>query len=270
MAKSKASKTAIASQSKPKPEKRKSQHVEREDQKLSPRAKRTKSSKNVPASSTPQYAPPVSHPHTDASKDVVPATAPSVVDDAWRQVFHVEEMNIITSSSIQKKASRAIDVIIDRGAQKSPAVVELHAKGPATAKMITVVEIAKRQIGLGEGKWFQYNKVQQVMAEREKKERKERAHKERGKEKDKGEVEEDDEEEDEEDGAFETMKTPFERANEARPKVRAVPIMTIYLSRTRIEVLRKAYGLVEGFLSLSSSLLTRDREQTNALEASKA
>ncbi|EHL00054.1 hypothetical protein M7I_4136 [Glarea lozoyensis 74030] len=63
---------------------------------------------------------------------------------------------------------------------------------------------------------------------------------------DRGEKSEDGEEED----SFEVMKTPFERAVEGTLKIRAMPVMATYLSRVRIESLRKKYG-----------------EQTNALEA---
>jgi len=44
------------------------------------------------------------------------------------------------------------------------------------------------------------------------------------------------------------MKTPFERSIEGRPKIRAIPVIVIYLSRVRIEALKKIHG-----------------EQTNAL-----
>ena len=63
------------------------------------------------------------------------------------------------------------------------------------------------------------------------------------KEKEDGPIEQDNkDEEDEEEEAFETMKTPFERANEGAIKVRAMPVMTIYLTHARIDELKKAYG----------------------------
>jgi len=54
-------------------------------------------------------------------------------------------------------------------------------------------------------------------------------------------------------GTFETMKTPLERAIEERPKVRALPIMTIYLSRVRIERLKVAYGEQTNAVSVRSA-----------------
>lgn len=109
----------------------------------------------------------------------------------------------------------------------------LHSKAKLASKLITVVEIAKREIAAGGGKWFQYNVVDTIMEKKEKKVSGER--------KDDGEGEDGEGEEEEEEG-FETMKTPFERAIEGKAKLRAVPTMTTYLSRVRIEGLRKAYG----------------------------
>jgi hypothetical protein len=93
-------------------------------------------------------------------------------------------------------------------------------------------------------KWYQYNKVEQVLVERKEEGKDLRENNEKGKEEEGGTVgldnkEEEDEEEEE---AFETMKTPFERANEGTAKVRAVPVMTIYLTHARIDELKKAYG----------------------------
>jgi hypothetical protein len=127
-------------------------------------------------------------------------------------------MSIISSSHIQQKVTRTLEVLAPGTAR----VVKLHARGGAAAKMISVVEIAKREMARYGGEWFQYSMVGQVVDEQ----------------KVKGEVEERDGEEE----GFETMKTPFERANEGRAKVRASPVMTVYLSRVRIEELRKACG----------------------------
>jgi hypothetical protein len=38
------------------------------------------------------------------------------------------------------------------------------------------------------------------------------------------------------------MKSRIERAIEGTEKVRSVPVMTVYLSRVRVEALREAYG----------------------------
>ena len=235
-------KSAVPSQSKSKAEKRKSGRFEKEDSKLSPLPKRAKTSNNGKAASTSQNTSPDIRLPLTGTRNPASTTVPAV-DDAWKQAFGVEEMSIITSSSIQKKVTRAVDAITGRAPEKNAVVVELRAKGPATSKMITVVEIAKRQIGQKGGKWFQYNKVEQVLAER-KEEGKNAEGIAKGKQARKGgnRTEQDDEDERSGEEDFETMKTPFERAHEGTAKVRAVPIMTIYLTHSRIEELRKAYG----------------------------
>lgn len=120
-----------------------------------------------------------------------------------------------------------------------PALVVLTAKSPVGTKLITIVEIAKREIGAQAGKWFQYCAVGeslQVQAPIEAR---------NGKSKGKGGNREgNDEGSEEEEEAFEEMKTPFERAIEGKEKVRTVPLLTIYLARVRVEGLRRIYGLV--------------------------
>ena len=56
-----------------------------------------------------------------------------------------------------------------------------------------------------------------------------------------GEMEVDGEEEDEA-NYFETMKTRQERVLEGTDKVRAVPVLTVYLSRVPIEKLKVKFG----------------------------
>jgi len=115
--------------------------------------------------------------------------------------------------------------------------VTLYAKGDVGAKLITVVEIAKREVAGKGGKWFQYSCVEGKVEEVKK--RKEKKGGGQSDQKKNGDGGEDGEEE-----GFEVMKTPFERAIEGRPKVREVPVLIVYLSRVRIEILRKKYGYV--------------------------
>jgi len=98
---------------------------------------------------------------------------------------------------------------------------------------VTVVEIVKREIRATGGKWFQYNVVGALREERTR----------TGDDEKKG-VKDEDEAEDGAEEAFETMKTPFERSIEGTPKIRAIPTLTIYLSRIRIDTLRREYGFV--------------------------
>ena len=122
-------------------------------------------------------------------------------------------------------------------------MVVLYAKAKAAAKMVSIAEIVKREIGAldeGKAKWLQYNWVEGFVEEHKPKEDLKGNGKGMGNEDvEMGDGDEDAESEEE---GFEVMKTPFERAIEGTKKVRAVPIMSIYLSRVRIESLRREYG----------------------------
>ncbi|TGO65648.1 hypothetical protein BELL_0999g00020 [Botrytis elliptica] len=191
----------------------------------------------------------------DASSSAPVTTAPAKLG-GQRQIpaphdlthtHRTTELSILSSSQIQKKASRILSILSTFSfSDPAPHVVLLSAKAPVAGKLITIAEIAKRELAKTGAKLFQYNVVGELTAtipsntaEAEK----------TADEKD-GDTEMKDGGDEEEEEAFETMKTPFERALEAenRPKIRAVPTFTLYLSRVRIESLKKMYG-----------------EQTNAL-----
>lgn len=126
-------------------------------------------------------------------------------------------------------------------------MVLLYAKAKAAAKMVSIAEIVKREIAAleGGGKWFQYNWVEGFVEERERDDPKGKEKGSGGKGNDKEEdVEMGEGDEESEEEGFEVMKTPFERAIEGTKKVRVVPVMSIYLSRVRIESLRRDYGQV--------------------------
>lgn len=191
-------------------------------------------------------------PSQDGSADIsVPLdTTPSIAPTSksasgdLNTTHDVTSINIISSTHIQKKVTQTLALLSEYPPIAKPKVVLLHAKAPIASKLITIAEIAKREIAKSGGKWFQYNKVEEVMVERKETLKKggEKLEEEKAPES----------EEDDETTTFETMKTPFERVIEGKPKVRGLPVMTLYLSRVRIASLRKAYG-----------------EQTNALMDSK-
>ncbi|KAL5321872.1 hypothetical protein ACEPPN_009835 [Leptodophora sp. 'Broadleaf-Isolate-01'] len=179
----------------------------------------------------------------------------------------VTTMSIISSSHITKKVSRILELLSispsspseegegngkssgkdkGRGKEKKDSVVMMYAKAPVVSKVVSVAEIVKREIGKEGGKWFSYCAVGEVIRERGEQDRNGKGGREKiqGQERGKENVDEGEGSEEEEEEAFELMKTPFERAleSEGKPKVRAMPVMSLYLSRVRIEGLRKAYG----------------------------
>jgi hypothetical protein len=153
---------------------------------------------------------------------------------------NITTMSIISSSHIQQKVTRALDILSEYPAvpPAKPKVVMLYSKAAVASKMITIAEIVKREIAKAGGKWYQYNKLNKVVEE--KVEKAGSAKKEKSTSGDVPMAENGDDgagKESEEE--FETMKTPFERAIEGKPKIRAIPVMTIYLSRVRIDSLRR-------------------------------
>lgn len=199
--------------------------------------------KTVSTNTNQAQSSPADAPTTGQSNDVTPSEVPEVVGD-FATTHDVTNMNITSGSHIQQKVIRALELlsVYPILPNEKPKVLMLHAKAHFASKMISIAEIAKREIAKKGGKWFQYNKVESLMVEQRERVRKGKEEKDAGEEKDVEEAEDGEAESEEETTAFETMKTPFERANEGNPKMRAVPVMTLYLSRVRIESLRKAYG----------------------------
>ncbi|KAF7866740.1 hypothetical protein EAF04_005582 [Stromatinia cepivora] len=201
---------------------------------------------------------PAPQPHPrNAIPSPIPVTTAPVNLEAQRQIpaphdltrtHQTTHMSILSSSQIQKKASRILSILSTFSfSDPAPHVVLLSAKAPVACKLISIAEIVKRELAKNGAKWFQYNVVGELSATIP------RNYTEIGKSEnekegvEEGDVEMKDEGEEE---AFEVMKTPFERALEAeeRPKIRGVATLSLYLSRVRVESLKKLYG-----------------EQTNAL-----
>lgn len=163
---------------------------------------------------------------------------PSILPGELEKSYEVKNINIISASQIQKKVTQTLEILSDQpiDPHSKPWVVILQSKAPVASKMITIVEISKREIAKSGGKWFQYNKIAQVTIER-----KENPKKDGEKTSTENNTDDDKVDDEEERDDFETMKTPFERAIEGKPKVRSMPVMTVFLSRVRIDRLRRAY-----------------------------
>lgn len=193
----------------------------------------------------------------EANTTAPPLVDPPRVPPKLEASYEVTDINIISSTQIKPKVSKILEILSDIpfpvAPSTKPNVISMHAKGPVASKMITIVEIAKREITKAGKKFYQYNTLSQLVEEKKKISG---AMNGQGlpigrissaggasMERDDG-VKEDNAEVDGEESCFETMKTPLERALEGRPKVRAVPVMTIYLSRIPIDILERFYGLV--------------------------
>lgn len=77
-------------------------------------------------------------------------------------------VSIISSSKMSQKIRLLLDSMVQPQQQPSsgskktkvkPAVIALHANADVASKLISIVELAKRQIEKDEGKWYQYSTV---------------------------------------------------------------------------------------------------------------
>ncbi|KAL7623040.1 hypothetical protein AAE478_006719 [Parahypoxylon ruwenzoriense] len=158
----------------------------------------------------------------------------------------VQIHSVISSSKMRKKVTSILQYLapqnnnnddVDSSTAASETRISiLRAKTSDIGKLISIAEIAKRELekeGNGRGRWFQYIALGEEL---------EKISREEGniiiEETKLGDAGIDRDEKDD----FEVMKTPFERAFEGRPRLRGVPIMSLFLSRVSIEELKKRYG----------------------------
>ena len=229
--------------------------------------------------------------------------AAAAFDDRIEDKYDVQVLGVASASKIQKRVVHVLQHI-GRGAAITPAptaatastttaaAVEttvasgkprisiLRARAADAGKLVTIAEIAKRELekeeergggegegegeeGPGEGgaskttdegRWFQYTALGEEVNEiprgggggKGKSKGKERKGKKSvGGDAAPGDGEEDgkgSDDDDDDDDDFETMKTPLERALERRPLLRGTPVMSIFLSRVPVEELRRRYG----------------------------
>ncbi|KAI4245092.1 MAG: hypothetical protein L6R40_002691 [Gallowayella cf. fulva] len=176
-------------------------------------------------------------------------------------------MSIISSSKIHQKVGTLVTRMENftlANINAKPGVVILGAKAASASKMISVVEIAKADIAKRGGKWYQYSKLQSELLpfkERQKKqprsgrtlaegasERSGMATASEGPQDAELDAETglmDTRADDSDDGeaAFETLQLqPGVAAADIRNKVRATPIMTIYLSCVPVPGLKDLFG----------------------------
>ncbi len=186
-----------------------------------------------------------------------------------QDIFEFTTMSIVSSSKMEQKVRNLLLRTKRLSEGTKPGVVILTAKADVASKMVGIVEIAKRTIRQEGGKWWQYSKLHsQVIELKKKKPRPKRA--EGGKtlrewaheQEEKGErvsegmkenhngdhdmpddqearLDDLEKEEDEDEGAFQTMGRHQVMAyDENRNRMRAIPIMTIYLAQVPVPVLR--------------------------------
>ncbi|KAK0514606.1 hypothetical protein JMJ35_003223 [Cladonia borealis] len=205
-------------------------------------------------------------PHTNEPTQFLPSEV-----RRWQDKYEIITMSILSSSKIEQKVRNLIlrmSKVDCENNKAKPRVVKLHAKGDVAGKMVSIVEIAKAEIQKENGKLYQYNGLHGETSELKVKNPKrtgsgkivaELTKEHPGLEDPSGEAINESEKNtlgtvdqsdvdlemvDATEESFETM-APLSRGNdtpEARKKVRAYPVLTIYLSRVPIPELKDRYG----------------------------
>ncbi|KAK5718085.1 hypothetical protein LTR17_015873 [Elasticomyces elasticus] len=150
-------------------------------------------------------------------------------EESLTQTFELTKSRVISSTSVAVRTSAVIATLSRPAAKgdKKPAIACLTAEAKVASKLVSVVEIAKRDLATKGIKCFQYNALGSHVIDVPR-ERRKPGGKEAGKTGE-GDVEDED--------AFQTMADPM-----GATKKRSVPTMTIYLSPVSVKELRAAYG----------------------------
>jgi hypothetical protein len=141
--------------------------------------------------------------------------APSTPDLSAK--YEVLQLSVISSSSISNRTTSLITHINSTSADSKPAVVALHAKAPVANKLISIVEIAKRELKDNNQKVYQYNALNSELVQSTPVA--------------KPATDQD---------AMSDDESAFEKT-EPQTTVRNVPTMTTYLSLTSVRELKQAY-----------------------------
>ncbi|CAD0091412.1 unnamed protein product [Aureobasidium vineae] len=133
--------------------------------------------------------------------------------------YTVLQLSVISSSSISNRTTSLIAHIKSTPGDSKPAIVALHAKAPVANKLISVVEIAKRDLKENGLKVYQYNSLGSELIQSTPSATKDATNQD----------------------AVSDDEPAFEKI-EQRTAVRNVPTMTTYLSLVPIKELKQAYG----------------------------
>lgn len=212
--------------------------------------KRPVSDIDVPGTeSPPTQAKPNKRQRVGYSTAIMPTTLPMQPHEEILQElkgkYSIATTSVIASTKINKKVTQVLSHLghVDLFSQSSvPGVMMVHARANDANKMVTVMEIAKRQMNQAGQPWYQYNRVYEVADGRGS-----RANA-AGRGADQTVIENTvleggDADEDDDDDAFEPVETTFERAIREKPAEESkTTYMSIFLSRVPMpELQSKAY-----------------------------
>lgn len=146
--------------------------------------------------------------------------------------YNVLRLGVISSNSVASRTGLLIKHLSQQSSEGKKAIASLQAKAPVANKLVSAIEIAKRELSRDGRKIFQYSALtsETVIVKAR------AAHQTHGKQLGNTNAA-DDAEEDEEEEAFEVMAE--------KDKIQEMPVLTIYLSLSSIKELRDAHGYAE-------------------------
>ena len=153
-------------------------------------------------------------------------------DTSLTSKYNLVKLSVRSSTQITKRVSAVISNLETTSTGGKAVIVALSAKSRVAGKLISIVEVAKRDLA-GKGiKCFQYNALRSEMVEIDRTPRKAVANNDVGNTREVNDGSDSDD-------AFETLST-----QPAGTKKRLVPVMTVYLSATSVSELKARYGYV--------------------------
>ena len=236
----------------------------------------------IPSNLVPQPA----RPPTPSTKPVVAESAyvespeaviPAVLPPSLKHLvssYSLATMSIQTSSRIKQKVRTLLQHLSRfsfADLEAKPGVVALHARSEAANKLVSVVEITKREVEGESGKWWQYTRLSGEERELKEKTKKKNTNGvsleewEEGMSKERGSVTGEregagpekevvtdevsmenggDDSEEEEENAFEPPSDRKAHPEKMKKKIRTLPVLTIYMSRVPLPDFRTEFQFV--------------------------
>jgi hypothetical protein len=145
------------------------------------------------------------------------------------QKYNLVKFNVISSTQISSRTAAIIAKLEVNENDGKPTLVALSTKARTATKLISIVEIAKRELAAKGRKCFQYNALSSEMIEMERNSKSGTTGAKQSATKEGGSESED---------AFEAMGAP----RESGTKKRLIPVMTTYLCAASVKELKNVYG----------------------------
>ena len=150
-------------------------------------------------------------------------------EEALAERYNLIKLSVISSTAISTRTTAVIEKLQGTNGDGKPNLIILTSKARTASKLVSIVEIAKRELAKTGKKCIQYNALSSQMTEIERNDN----HGANG-----SKAVEDDQDASESEDAFETMGAQPKTGK----KTRLVPIMTIYLCASSVKELKNAYG----------------------------